>query len=75
MSDTILKESTEEGILILTLNRPKAMNAMSRELIETLKQEMEESGSQANTRVIIIIGADDEFPAFRRHQRLHVRCG
>ncbi len=33
MSDVVLKEKTEEGILILTLNRPQAMNCMNFEMI------------------------------------------
>jgi enoyl-CoA hydratase/carnithine racemase len=58
MSDVVLKERTEEGVLILTLNRPQAMNCMNFEMIETMKREIDESNFDKTIRVIIITGAD-----------------
>ncbi len=57
MSEVILQEKTEEGILILTLNRPEAMNCLNIETIETLQQVIEESNFDMSIRVIIITGA------------------
>ncbi|MCD6224424.1 MAG: enoyl-CoA hydratase/isomerase family protein [Deltaproteobacteria bacterium] len=57
MSDMILQEKTDDGILILTLNRPKAMNCMNFDLIETLQKIVRESDFDLSVRVIIITGA------------------
>ena len=57
MADVILQQKTEEGILILTLNRPKEMNCMNFEMIETLGSIIKESNFDMSLRVIIITGA------------------
>lgn len=57
MSDTILQEKTADGKLILTLNRPAAMNCMNFELITTLGQIMEEVNFDPSVRVVLITGA------------------
>lgn len=57
MSDTILQEKRENGILLLTLNRPAAMNCMNLEMIQTLKNVVEASNFDTSTRVILITGA------------------
>ncbi|MCJ7684729.1 MAG: enoyl-CoA hydratase-related protein [Desulfobacteraceae bacterium] len=57
MSDVILQEKTENGILIITLNRPEAMNCLNFEMIETLQQVIEEADFDMAIRVIIITGA------------------
>ena len=57
MSQIILQEKTENGILILTLNRPESMNCMNFELIETLTATVKESNFDMSVRVIIITGA------------------
>jgi enoyl-CoA hydratase/carnithine racemase len=58
MSDVILQKKTDEGILILTLNRPKEMNCMNFEMIETLGNIVKESNFDMSLRVIIITGAN-----------------
>ena len=57
MSDTILQEMKSNGMLILTMNRPDAMNCMNMEMITKLKQVVEESNFDLSIRVIIITGA------------------
>ena len=57
MVDVILQQKTEEGILILTLNRPKEMNCMNFDMIETLGNIIKESNFDMSLRVIIITGA------------------
>ncbi len=57
MSEIILQEKTDDGILILTLNRPKAMNCMNFDLVETLQKIVRESDFDLSVRVIIITGA------------------
>lgn len=58
MPETILQEKTKDGLLILTMNRPKAMNSMNMEMITTLKNIIEESNFDISTRVIIVTGAE-----------------
>jgi len=57
MSDVILTKKTGEGILIITLNRPKEMNCMNFDMIETLGAVIKESNFDLSLRVIIITGA------------------
>lgn len=57
MSDVILHEKTNDGILILTMNRPDAMNCMNFDMIETLGNIIRESNFDMSIRVIIITGA------------------
>jgi len=58
MSDIILKNSPETGILILTLNRPASMNSLNTKLVSAIKNEMDEAVFDKSIRVIIINGAD-----------------
>lgn len=57
MSDAILQQKTDDGILILTLNRPGEMNCMNFDMIETLGNIIRESNFDMSLRVIIITGA------------------
>lgn len=57
MPNTILKNLRKDGILVLTLNRPEAMNCLNFELVKTLKREMDEAAFDDAIRVIIITGA------------------
>ena len=53
MSDTILQEMKSNGMLILTMNRPDAMNCMNMEMITTLKQVIEESNFNLSIRALL----------------------
>ncbi len=57
MPETILQERTDDGKLILTMNRPGTMNCMNLEMISTLKNIIEESNFDMSVRVILITGA------------------
>ena len=57
MSDTILQEKKDNGTLLLTMNRPTAMNCMNLEMIQTLKDIIEASNFDDSTRAILITGA------------------
>ena len=57
MAEVILQEKTDDGILILTMNRPKAMNCMNFDMIETLDKVVKEANFDMSVRVIIITGA------------------
>ena len=57
MADILLKERTEEGIMILTLNRPDAMNCFNFDLLAMLAETIQEANFDMTLRCIIITGA------------------
>lgn len=59
-SDVLLKERREPGILLLTLNRPEAMNAFNFELLNELKGAVEEANFDTTLRGVVITGAGDQ---------------
>ncbi len=52
---------TEEHIAVITLNRPEAKNAFSREMLTLWPQFLEEAKADDNVRVIILTGKGDTF--------------
>ena len=62
MADILLQERTEEGILILTLNRPEAMNCFNFDLLAALADLIREANFDMDLRCIIITGAGGEDP-------------
>jgi enoyl-CoA hydratase/carnithine racemase len=57
MADVLLKEKTEDGILILTLNRPDAMNCFNFDLLAALADTIREANFDLDLRCIIITGS------------------
>ena len=62
MSDykNILYQKQRKGVLI-TLNRPQALNAMNEELMNELDQALAEAESDAEIRAVVITGAGGAF--------------
>jgi enoyl-CoA hydratase/carnithine racemase len=60
MSGILLQERTEEGILILTLNRPEVMNCLNFNLLAMLADAIREANFDMRLRCIIITGAYGE---------------
>ncbi len=60
MKNNILLKEEKEQVAILTLNRPKVMNALNFQLLYALKEEIETLRIRPNIRVIIITGAGDK---------------
>ena len=58
MADILLQERTEEGILILTLNRPEAMNCFNFDLLAALSDTIREANFDMGLRCIVI-GLED----------------
>tara|TARA_Y100001970_G_scaffold121071_1_gene150167 strand:+ start:55878 stop:56687 length:810 start_codon:yes stop_codon:yes gene_type:complete len=56
MKDVIKKELKENGVMVLTLNRPEVLNAMNRDLIMGLYGIFQELEKDIDSRVIIITG-------------------
>jgi enoyl-CoA hydratase len=63
MADPVLLTDKSEGILTLTLNRPTAMNALSRELRRAIAGAFHAAGSDPDVGVIILTGAGRAFSA------------
>jgi enoyl-CoA hydratase/carnithine racemase len=59
---TILYQKQRKGVLI-TLNRPNALNAMNQELLNELDQALAEAETDADIRGVIITGAGGAFSA------------
>lgn len=62
MSDVLLQEKLEGGILQLTLNRPEAMNCFNFDLLRVLEETIREANFDGALRCIIITGASHEDP-------------
>ncbi len=73
MSDNLLLAEEQDGISILTLNRPEAMNSLSVGLLSALKEEIDELRFRKEIRVIIIAGAGEK--AFCAGADLKERAG
>ena len=58
MTDPLVIYEMTDHVALITLNRPKAMNAMSRDLREQLVQALDRAGDE-NARVIVLTGAGD----------------
>jgi enoyl-CoA hydratase len=59
MNDDILTMEREGGVAIVTLNRPHAMNALSRSLRAALHEAMVMLDADGSIRAIILTGAGD----------------
>lgn len=57
MTAPVLVEILEGGVGVVTLNRPEAMNALSRSLRTALKQAIDRLAGDASVRAIILTGA------------------
>jgi len=53
----------QDGVLTITLNRPKVKNAMSLALLSDLIEALDEAEASADIRIIVIRGADGNFSA------------
>jgi methylglutaconyl-CoA hydratase len=63
VTDLILTETLERGIVSVTLNRPDRRNALSIELLEALCKQIEHLEADRTNRVVILRGADPVFSA------------
>ena len=60
---TILSESIEEGVTLLTLNRPERRNALALSLLRDVTEELKRLRHDRATRVVILNGAGPSFCA------------
>ena len=59
--ECIRSETTEDGVLVLTLNDPATRNALGGQLSEELEGEVDRFGQDPALRVLVITGADPAF--------------
>ncbi len=60
MSYQTIEFETKDKIALLTLNRPKTINALNQKMIEELEQVLDELQSHATARVLILTGAGEK---------------
>jgi len=58
--ETILLERLEPGIRLITINRPKAMNALSPQVLDELARAFVHVNAEGDARVLMITGAGDK---------------
>jgi enoyl-CoA hydratase/carnithine racemase len=63
MSDVVLKEVHDDGVAVLTLNRPERLNAWTGELEQTYFELLRECAALPDVRVIVVTGAGRGFCA------------
>lgn len=62
MSD-VIREQRDNGVTVLTLNRPDSLNAMGGELMPLLSEYLAEAARDRRTRVVVLTGAGRAFCA------------
>ena len=63
LSQPVLLDRLEGGVLTLTLNRPERLNALNAALIETLSAGIQRAGAEPECRAVLITGAGRGFCA------------
>jgi enoyl-CoA hydratase/carnithine racemase len=63
MSEVVLKEMHDDGVAVLTLNRPERLNAWTGELEQAYFDLLRECAASADVRVIVVTGAGRGFCA------------
>ena len=63
MEDIILKSMPEDGVMQLSLNRPKQRNALSNDLIAKLAEIFEVAWESSEVRCCVLVGVGDIFSA------------
>ncbi|MGG3883140.1 enoyl-CoA hydratase-related protein [Brevibacillus panacihumi] len=63
MSYAYIKVAVEDGVGVITLNRPKILNALNLQLMDELVSELERMDQDADIRAILLTGNDKAFAA------------
>lgn len=63
MQKNLLIHGPEQGVLLLTLNRPEALNALNTALLSELSAALDTAEADADTRAVVITGSDRAFAA------------
>ncbi len=68
-----LLKSVEDGVMKITLNRPDAMNALSRDMLNSLTDALHEAAGSRDIGCVVVRGAGDK--ALLRRRRREVDGG
>lgn len=60
MNDPIVKTNTENGICILTINRPQSLNALNSDLLDALADCIENIRTDNAIRIVLVTGSGDK---------------
>lgn len=71
MENKLIKYRTDEDFGILTLNRPEKRNALNPELVESIKEKLDEIEKDHDVKVLIITGEGKAFCAGADLEYLH----
>jgi enoyl-CoA hydratase len=63
VSDPIVLLERLGSVALLTLNRPDVLNALSREMLEALRERVAELGAAADVRAVVVTGSGRAFAA------------
>ena len=63
MTEILLRNEPEDGVLVLTMNRPGARNALNLELVEAMADAIEEFSTSSRWRCGVLTGASPAFCA------------
>ncbi|GLU40790.1 2,3-dehydroadipyl-CoA hydratase PaaF [Pseudomonas sp. NBRC 100443] len=63
MPRTLAVQAPEDGVRLITLQRPEALNALNTELLGELAAELDATERDAETRVVVITGSRKAFAA------------
>eukprot|EP00931_Biecheleriopsis_adriatica_P075874 TRINITY_DN49646_c0_g1_i1.p1 TRINITY_DN49646_c0_g1~~TRINITY_DN49646_c0_g1_i1.p1 ORF type:complete len:313 (+),score=75.70 TRINITY_DN49646_c0_g1_i1:59-940(+) len=61
--DLVLMERRDSGVAVLTLNRPKALNALSDGLMRALSEKLQEVDSDSSLKAAVVTGTGKAFAA------------
>lgn len=61
--DTVRSELVDDGVRAITLDRPQALNAMNRQLIDDVASAFDDANADEGTRAIVFTGAGRAFCA------------
>ncbi|WP_447928329.1 enoyl-CoA hydratase/isomerase family protein [Vreelandella sp. EE27] len=60
MSEQVIEKNDNDGVVTLTINRPKALNALNGEVLEALATHLDALERQTNLRLVLFTGAGEK---------------
>ena len=58
--ENVLLEEREAGVFLLTVNRPKVLNALNAQTVQDIQAAATEAGNAPGARVLLVTGAGDK---------------
>lgn len=63
MPDNLIIQGPDKGVLLITLNRPQALNALNTELLGELSIALDNAETDSNIRAVVLTGSERAFAA------------